>query len=457
MMNQLTPPPPPLPFVLTAGQALFDAVLVSRSFTTRLLTPADLPTYTQLRPGGVSQKVHFPFHQSKETLRAFLEELFEGGIEELVEEEAAFPSLSSLHLSARATATGSGGGGGGGGMGVVGGGRRTPVSGGIEEEREGGKKEGVCALRINGVVVFHLDRRGGGGRGCLVWDGGPVADMVADAVLALAMEAQVSPMALRMTSVPCCAHRRGGKKGGRELDEEKEAAGAGAVAVAEEKEEVEAEEEGKKTETRGRGKGEKKKEEEQEEEEKEEEETPPIKPEGEEDGAQKEKQQPQHQQGISRSSRSGASTTTNKPKADPHTRKLRRLYRILSSVYGTSSLFLDLSILQITLSLPGGSECRVRLEVGLEGGKEGGQGRMEITADDGVVLEQVRNVVRRVGGTLNDKVVAAVGVGGGGYGGSGAGRGEGEMEEEEEGREVGMDEGVGEVVKKEEVAEEEER
>lgn len=44
--------------------------------------------------------------------------------------------------------------------GAVGGGRRTPVSGGMEEEREVGKEEGVCALRINGVVVFHLDRRG---------------------------------------------------------------------------------------------------------------------------------------------------------------------------------------------------------------------------------------------------------------------------------------------------------
>jgi hypothetical protein len=32
--------------------------------------------------------------------------------------------------------------------------------------------------------------------------------MVADAALALAMEAQSSPSALRMTSTPCCAHRK---------------------------------------------------------------------------------------------------------------------------------------------------------------------------------------------------------------------------------------------------------
>jgi len=56
----------------------------------RLLDPQDLSTYTQLRLGAINQKVHFGFHQSWETLKSFLDEVFEA-IEDLppsVEESA---------------------------------------------------------------------------------------------------------------------------------------------------------------------------------------------------------------------------------------------------------------------------------------------------------------------------------------------------------------------------------
>jgi len=42
----------------------------------------------------------------------------------------------------------------------------------------------------------------------LEWGASPMSDMVADAVIALAMEAQSSPVTLKMTSTPCCAHRK---------------------------------------------------------------------------------------------------------------------------------------------------------------------------------------------------------------------------------------------------------
>lgn len=51
------------------------------------------------------------------------------------------------------------------------------------------------------------------GRAMMEWQAGPIADMVADAAMALAMEAQCSPVALKMTSTPCCAHRKVKERG----------------------------------------------------------------------------------------------------------------------------------------------------------------------------------------------------------------------------------------------------
>ena len=113
-------------------------------------------------------------------------------------------------------------------------------------------------------------------------------------------------MALRLTSTPCCAHKKIGEK-------EKE-----------EEEEEEVEKEKKST----KGKGKKKKEEVVEEEE--------------EGGRGKKKKE------------------KKKSNSDPYTKNMKLLHRILSSVYGPAAVALDLSIFQITLTLPGGGEGRVR-------------------------------------------------------------------------------------------------
>lgn len=63
---------------IQAGQALSAVLVQSRSdFSTRLLSPEDLAAHTQLRKGGIHQRVHFSFHQTRATLLAFLGELFD--------------------------------------------------------------------------------------------------------------------------------------------------------------------------------------------------------------------------------------------------------------------------------------------------------------------------------------------------------------------------------------------
>jgi hypothetical protein len=46
------------------------------------------------------------------------------------------------------------------------------------------------------------------GRGSLEWEATSFNDMIADAAIALAMEAESSPVTLKMSSTPCCAHRK---------------------------------------------------------------------------------------------------------------------------------------------------------------------------------------------------------------------------------------------------------
>jgi hypothetical protein len=297
----------------------------------------------------VSEKVHFPFHQSLGTLRAFLEELFEGEIEELAGREAAFPALPSLHMN-----------GGNKGAGGTGAGRKRALG---KEEGEGeGAEGGGGALRINGCVVFHVDPRAG--RGVLVWEGGPVADMVADAVLALAMEAQVSPTALQMTGTPCCAHRRAGGN-----EEGQRPVGARAPAEA-----------------------------------------------GTEGGTEG------GEQGHVASAGEGAAPPAR------GMRTMRRLRRVLVSVYGPSAVSWDPAIHQISLVFPGGGHGRVRWE----GGRKG----IVVTADEAAVEEQLEKVVRRIGGVLDDAAAAAVQVQG-----VGTERGGGEVKEEGKGE--GLEEGQG--------------
>lgn len=69
-------------------------------------------------------------------------------------------------------------------------------------------------------------------------------------------------------------------------------------------------------------------------------------------------------------------------------RKTKLLHRILASIYGSTSVVLDMTIYQITISLIGGQQARVRME---------GSGHIDVTADEAGLQEQISNVVKRIG------------------------------------------------------------
>lgn len=129
-----------------AGQALSAVLVQSRSdFSTRLLSPEDLAAHTQLRQGGIHQRVHFPFHQTRATLLAFLAELFDD-VQLREGEGVAMPAPQPLPGRARAKA---------------------PEAQAAPQQQSSSK---VAALVISQCVTLFLDE--GKGKALMEWETG---------------------------------------------------------------------------------------------------------------------------------------------------------------------------------------------------------------------------------------------------------------------------------------------
>jgi cleavage and polyadenylation specificity factor subunit 3 len=59
------------------GEAV-QGILVTHNFHSKIVSPEDLSTYTPLRVGSISSKLHVPFVASASTLELFLNEMFSG-------------------------------------------------------------------------------------------------------------------------------------------------------------------------------------------------------------------------------------------------------------------------------------------------------------------------------------------------------------------------------------------
>jgi len=133
-------------------------ILVTQNFSSKIVAPEDLSTYTQLRVGSVSSRLHVPYSGKVHTLRLFLNEMFSDVTEtENVSEGNAqcdstseSPSTFSLH----------------------------------------GDQVKVITGQSQGIATVE-------------WDASPIGDILADSVVALLMHAQSSPASIRLTSQPC--------------------------------------------------------------------------------------------------------------------------------------------------------------------------------------------------------------------------------------------------------------
>ena len=141
-------------------------ILVTQNFSTKIVAPKDLATYTHLRVGSVSSKLHVPFAAQVATLRLFLNEMFCGVTE--VDEGEGVDGTSIITF-------------------------------GLHDDQIK-----VTTGRTRGVATVS-------------WDASPAGDILADAVVALLMHTQSSIASIRLTSKPC-GHRR--KKAATEDEEE---------------------------------------------------------------------------------------------------------------------------------------------------------------------------------------------------------------------------------------------
>ena len=63
-------------------------IVVTNDFRSKIVAPKDLATYTPLRIGSITSKLHVPFAGSNQTLELFLNEMYSGLTKEEVEDES---------------------------------------------------------------------------------------------------------------------------------------------------------------------------------------------------------------------------------------------------------------------------------------------------------------------------------------------------------------------------------
>ena len=129
-----------------------NGIMVTHNFSSKIVSPEDLSTYTPLRIGSVSSKLHVPFAGMVDTLMLFLNEMFMGVTQ----------TDSDVGLK-----------------------EKTVTTFGLNDDQikvKVGEKNGVATIE---------------------WEASPANDVIADAVVALIMHSQSSAASIRLTSKPC--------------------------------------------------------------------------------------------------------------------------------------------------------------------------------------------------------------------------------------------------------------
>lgn len=147
-------------------------ILVTQNFSSKILAPEDLPTYTPLRLGAVTSKLHVPFAGQVSTLRLFLNEMFS----DVVEVREGYTTATATTNSDSVDTTGS----------------------------EDAPSEVIVFTLHDKHVTITMGKMKG--IATVEWSASPVGDMLADSVVALLMHAQSSVASIRLTSKPC-VHR----------------------------------------------------------------------------------------------------------------------------------------------------------------------------------------------------------------------------------------------------------
>jgi cleavage and polyadenylation specificity factor subunit 3 len=130
-----------------------NGIMVTHNFSSKIMTPEDLSIYTPLRVGSISSKLHVPFSASVDTLMLFLNEMFMGVTQTILDKEEEDSNTITVL--------------------------------GLKEDQII-----VTVGTVKGIAVVE-------------WDASPANDVIADAIVALILHSQSSPASIRLTSKPC--------------------------------------------------------------------------------------------------------------------------------------------------------------------------------------------------------------------------------------------------------------
>lgn len=165
--------------------ARVSGILVHHNFETLLLAPAELSRFTQLATHTLSQKLHVPYRSTFAMLKAFVVSMYSDSVE-----------------------------------GVT----TVPLNPSLFEQKP---KQTLTVSNL--VTVTHCPPD----RVILTWSASPVADMVADSLVAVIAQAEVSQASIKATSKPCIhAHGSGVDHDHSDHDGHEHGSGAAASAAA---------------------------------------------------------------------------------------------------------------------------------------------------------------------------------------------------------------------------------
>jgi Pre-mRNA 3'-end-processing endonuclease polyadenylation factor C-term/Beta-Casp domain/Zn-dependent metallo-hydrolase RNA specificity domain len=185
------------------GQAV-KGILVTHNFHSKLVAPQDVATYTPLRLGSIASKLHVPFAGSVETLRVFFNEMF-AGVTELELEQQPEPSIGGEGASGTTTVDSS---------------TTRPSTVVVFSFRELVKVTvGARQSPTSTTSNSNSSNRFSPCTAIVEWEANPQGDVLADAIVALILQAQSCAASIRLTSKPCRHPRDDGSMPPSAMDE----------------------------------------------------------------------------------------------------------------------------------------------------------------------------------------------------------------------------------------------
>lgn len=150
-------------------------ILVNHDFETLLLAPSEVSRFTQLATHTIAQKLHIPYRSSFALLKAFVTSMYSDTVEEINVQNSVGTNVSSLSSSTVLTALS----------------QPSPQH---------------QLIVSNLVTITHAPPD----RVIVSWTASPISDMIADSLVAVIAQAEVSIASVKATS-KSCNHSHGGE------------------------------------------------------------------------------------------------------------------------------------------------------------------------------------------------------------------------------------------------------